>query len=89
MSLLTDRVKLLLDTLKGSEFTNARAYEIVQMYNNSDENTERTVDQEAQLFLDAVINHVKTTARRHYREQLAAVSTATVDGEADTAVGDL
>ena len=89
MSVLTDRVKLILDTLKGSTFTNARAFEIVQMFNNSDENTERTVDEEAALFLDAVTNHVKAVSRRNRLAQLEAANESDEQTGANDAVGDL
>ena len=89
MSVLTDRVKTILDTMKGATFTNARAFEIVQMFNNSDANTERTVDEEAQLFLSAVTNHVRAVCRRHKLQQLSAANDADEQSGADGAVGDL
>ena len=89
MSVLTDRVLAVLDNAKGVSFTNARALEIVQLFNNTDETTELTIDQQAELFLACIVNFIRNTARRHKLEQLeAANDTAEQDG-ADAAVGDL
>ena len=89
MSVLTDRVLAVLDNAKGVTFTNARAIEIVQLFNNTDENTERTLDQEAELFLACIVNFVRNTARRHKLAQLEAANDAAEQDGADTAVGDL
>jgi hypothetical protein len=89
MSVKTDRVKAILDNMKGGEFTNERAFEIVQLFNNSDENTERTVDEEATLFLQAVTNHVKTVSRRHKLRQLSSANDTMEQSGADDAVSDL
>jgi len=89
MTETTDRVKLLLDTMKGSTFTNERAIEIVKMFNNSGIDTERTLDEEAGLFLLAVTNHVRAVCRRHKLLQLEAANDESEQTGADDAVTDL
>ena len=89
MSVITDRVKAVLDAMKGGTFTNARAFQIVQLHNNSDENTERTVDEEAALFLQSVTNYVRGVNRRNKLSQLSAANDAAEHEGADDAVSDL
>ena len=89
MTETTDRVKLLLDTMKNAVFTNARAIEIVKMFNNSSVDTERTLDEEAALFLSGVTNHVRSVCRRHKLGELEGANEADEQSGADGAVGDL
>ena len=86
MSVLTDRVKAVLDNMKGSTFTNQRALEIVEHFNNS---TEGTADEKAALFMDTIVNIVKSTVRSHRIQAAAALNDAAETQAGDDAVTDL
>ena len=86
MSVLTDRVKAILDNMKGSTFTNQRAIEIVEDFNNS---TEGTPDEKATLFMDTLVNIVKSTVRSHNIQRAAALNDAAETQAGDDAVTDL
>ena len=86
MSVMTDRVKAVLDNMKGSTFTNARALEIVEGFNNS---TEGTADEKAQLFMDTLVRIVKQTVRSHKIQEAAAANDASETQAGDDAVTDL
>ena len=86
MSVLTDRVKAILDNMKGSTFTNQRAIEIVEDFNNS---TEGTPDEKATLFMDTLVNIVKQTVRSHNIQRAAALNDAAETQAGDDAVTDL
>ena len=86
MSVLTDRVKAILDNMKGSTFTNQRAIEIVEDFNNS---TEGTPDDKATLFMDTLVNIVKQTVRSHNIQRAAALNDAAETQAGDDAVTDL
>ena len=86
MSVLTDRVKAILDNMKGSTFTNQRALQIVEDFNNS---TEGTPDEKATLFMDTLVNIVKQTVRSHNIQQAAALNDAAETQAGDDAVTDL
>ena len=86
MSVITDRVKAVLDNMKGSTFTNARALEIVEDFNNS---TEGTADEKATLFMETLVNIVKQTVKSHARQAAAALNDAAENQAGDDAVTDL
>ena len=86
MSVLTDRVKAILDNMKGSTFTNQRAIEIVEDFNNS---TDGTPDEKATLFMDTLVNIVKQTVRSHNIQRTAALNDAAETQAGDDAVTDL
>jgi hypothetical protein len=86
MSLVTDRVKAILDNMKGSTFTAQRALEIVEGFNNS---TEGTADEKAQLFMDTLVRIVKQTVRSHKIQAAAAANSASEIQAGDDAVTDL
>jgi hypothetical protein len=86
MSVVTDRVKAVLDNMKGSTFTNARALEIVEKFNNS---TEGTADEKATLFMDTLVRIVKQTVKSHAQQAAAAANEAAEQQAGDDAVTDL
>ena len=86
MSVITDRVKAVLDNMKGSTFTNPRALEIVEGFNNS---TEGTADEKATLFMDTLVRIVKQTVRSHAKQKAAALNDAGEEQAGDDAVTDL
>ena len=86
MSVITDRVKAVLDNMKGSVFTNARALEIVEGFNNS---TEGSPDEKAALFMDTLVRIVKQTYRSHAIQAAAALNDAAEEQAGDDAVTDL
>ena len=86
MSVITDRVKAVLDNMKGSTFTNARALEIVEGFNNS---TEGTADEKATLFMDTLVRIVKQTVKSHATQAAAATNEASEQQAGDDAVTDL
>ena len=86
MTVLTDRVKAILDNLKGSTFTNARALKIVEDFNDS---TDGTPDEKAVLFLESLTGFVKKEVRKHVLRQRKIVNDAAEQTAADDAVVDL
>ena len=86
MTVMTDRVKAVLDNMKGATFTNARALEIVEDFNNS---TEGTPDEKAALFMDTLVRIVKQTVRSHNIQKAAALNDAAETQAGDDAVTDL
>ena len=86
MSIITDRVKAVLDNMKDSVFTNARALEIVEGFNNS---TEGTADEKAALFMDTLVRIVKSTVKSHAKQAAAALNDAAEEQAGDDAVTDL
>ena len=86
MTVITDRVKAVLDNMKGSTFTNARALEIVEGFNNS---TEGTADEKAILFIDTLVRIVKQTVKSHAQQTAAALNDAAEEQAGDDAVTDL
>ena len=86
MSVLTDRAKAVLENLKGGTFSNPRALEIIEDFNNS---TEGTADEKAQLFLDTLRRIVKQTVRSHNIQKAAALNDAAETQAGDDAVIDL
>lgn len=86
MSVLTDRVKAVLDNLKGSAFTNARALEIVEGYLNT---TDGTADEKAQAFIDEMTRIIRQTVRRHAIRAAEQANQAAEDAAGDGAVTDL
>ena len=86
MSVITDRVKAVLDNMKGSTFANARALEIVEGFNNS---TEGTADEKASLFMDTLVRIVKATVKAHAQQAAADANEAEEIAAGDAAVGDL
>ena len=86
MSVITDRVKAVLDNMKGSTFTAPRALEIVEGFNNS---TEGTADEKATLFMDTLTRIVKQTVKSHAQQAAAAANDAAEVAAGDDAVTDL
>ena len=86
MSVITDRVKAVLDNLKGSPFTNARALEIVEGFNNS---TEGTADEKAQQFMDTLVRIVRQTVKSHAQQAAEAANEAAEQQAGENAVTDL
>lgn len=86
MSIITDRVKAVLDNMKGAEFTNLRALEIVEGFNNS---TEGTNDEKATLFMDTLVGIVKSTVKSHAIQAAEAANDAAEAAAGDDAVTDL
>ena len=86
MTVLTDRVKAILDNLKGSTFTNARALEIVENFNDS---TDGTPDEKAVLFMDSLTEFVKKDVRKHVLRQRKIANDAAEQSAANDAVVDL
>ena len=86
MTVITDRVKAVLDNMKGSVFTNPRALEIVEGFNNS---TEGTADEKAALFMETLVRIVKQTVRSHNVQAAAAANDAAEEQAGDDAVTDL
>ena len=86
MSVLTDRAKAVLDNLKGSTFSGARAVAIAQDFNNDDTATN---DETAQQFLDTLANIVKSTVKSHNQQKAAAANEAAEVQAGDDAVTDL
>ena len=86
MSIITDRVKAVLDNMKGSAFTNPRALEIVEGFNNS---TDGTADEKASLFMDTLVGIVKETVKSHATQAAAALNDAAEEQAGDDAVIDL
>ena len=86
MSVITDRVKAILDNMKGSTFTLPRALEIVEGFNNS---TEGTPDEKATLFMDTITRIVRQTVKSHAQQAAAAANDAAEQQAGDDAVTDL
>ena len=86
MTVLTDRVKAILDNLKGSTFTNSRALEIVEDFNDS---TDGTPDEKAVLFMETLTDFVKKDVRKHVLRQRKIANDAAEQSAADNAVVDL
>ena len=86
MSVITDRVKAVLDNMKGSTFEAARAIAIIEGFNNS---TEGTNDEKAQLFMDTLVRIVKQTVKSHAQQAAAAANDAAETQAGDDAVTDL
>ena len=86
MSAITDRVKSVLDNLKDAPFSNARALEIVEQFNNS---TEGTADEKAQQFMDTLVRIVKQTVRSHNIQAAEAANRAAEEAAGDNSVSDL
>jgi hypothetical protein len=86
MSAITDRVKAVLDNLKGSAFSNPRALEIVELFNNS---TEGTADEKATLFMDTLVDLIRFRVKTHAQQIAAAANEAAEQQAGDDAVTDL
>ena len=86
MTVMTDRVKAVLDNMKGSVFTNPRALEIVEQFNNS---TEGTADEKAALFMGTLVRIVKQTVKSHAEQAEDSTHDAAVQQAGDDAVTDL
>jgi hypothetical protein len=86
MSIITDRVKVILDNMKGSTFTNLRALEIVEGFNNS---TEGTADQKAIIFMNTLVGIVRATVKSHAQQAAAIANEAEEVAAGDDAVTDL
>ena len=86
MTVMTDRVKAVLDNMKGSVFTNPRALEIVEQFNNS---TEGTADEKAALFMETLVRIVKQTVKSHAEQAEDSTHYAAVQQAGDDAVTDL
>ena len=86
MSVITDRVKAVLDNMKGSVFTSARALQIVEDFNNS---TEGTADEKATLFMQTLTTIVRSTVRSHNVQKAAALNDAAEEQAGDDSVTDL
>jgi hypothetical protein len=82
----TDRAKAVLDNLKGATFTGPRAVEIAQDFINDD----TLINEEtAQIFLDTLVNIVRSTVRSHNIQRAAALNDAAEEQAGDDAVADL
>jgi hypothetical protein len=82
----TDQAKAVLDNLKGSTFAGPRAVEIAQDFINDDTLTN---EETAQIFLDTIVNIVKSTVRSHNIQKAAAANDAAENQAGDDAVTDL
>lgn len=86
MTVMTDRVKAILDNLKGATFTNVRALEIMEDFNDS---TAGTPDEKAVLFMESLTEFVRKDVRKHVLRQRKIANDAAEQNAADNAVIDL
>ena len=86
MSAITDRAKAVLDALKGSTFTGARAVEIARGFINDDQQTN---DVTAQLFLNMLTATVKSTVKSNAQQAAATFNDVAEVQVGDDAVADL